>query len=87
MVNIYENIDKYSLNKKHKILIVDMFSKRPLQPVVTELFSTSRKTNIFPLCLLSCFFVPKKCAILYILLYYENSKRVGASTNWNQSFI
>ena len=52
MDDIYKNIEKYSPNKKRKILIVfddiiaDMLSNKRLNPIVTELFIRGRKLNI-----------------------------------------
>ena len=52
MDDIYTNIEKYSPNKKCKILIVldymiaDMRNNKKLNPIVTELFIRSRKLNI-----------------------------------------
>ena len=52
MDDIYKNIEKYSPNKKWKILIVfddiiaDMLSNKRLNPIVTELFIRGRKLNI-----------------------------------------
>ena len=52
MDDIYKNIEKYSPNKKCKILIVldymiaDMHNNKKLNPVVIELFIRSRKLNI-----------------------------------------
>ena len=51
--HIYENIDDYNPNKKHKILIMfddmiaDMLSKKRLQPMFFKLFIEGRKLNIF----------------------------------------
>ena len=52
MDEIYENIEEYNPNKKHKILIVfadvitDMFSSKKVNQIVTELFTRGRKLNI-----------------------------------------
>ena len=52
MDGIYKNIDKYSPDKKRKILIVfddtiaDMLRNKKLNPIVTELFIRGRKINI-----------------------------------------
>ena len=52
MDDIYQNIVKYSSNKKQQILIVfddmisDTLSNKKIQPIVTKLFIRSRKTNI-----------------------------------------
>ena len=50
--DVCKNIEEYNPEKKHKILIVfddmisDMISKKKLNPIVTELFTRSRKLNI-----------------------------------------
>ena len=51
--DIYENIEEYNPKKEQKILIVlddmvaDMLSNKNLRQIVTELFITGRKLNIF----------------------------------------
>ena len=51
--NIYKNIEEYNPNKKRKIFIVFddmvsyMLSDKKLNPIVTELFFTVRKLNIY----------------------------------------
>ena len=53
MDEIYKDIEEYNSNKKRKMLIafddmiVDMVSNKKLNPIVTELFSTSGKPNIY----------------------------------------
>ena len=52
MNDIYNNIEEYNSNKKHKILITfddmiaDILSNKKLLPIVTELFIRGRKLNI-----------------------------------------
>ena len=52
MDDIYENIEEYNSNKKHKVLIVfddmisDVLRNKKLSPIVTELFIRGRKLNI-----------------------------------------
>ena len=52
MQDVYENIEKYSIDKKRKILIAfddmidGMINDKILNPVVTELFARGRKSNI-----------------------------------------
>ena len=52
MDGIYENIEEYNPNKKHKISIVfadvitDMFISKKVNQIVTELFTRGRKLNI-----------------------------------------
>ena len=53
MDKIYENVEKYNPNKKHKILIAfgymiaDMLSKKEFNPRITKLFIRGRKLNIY----------------------------------------
>ena len=53
MDDINKNIEEYNPNKKRKIFIVfddmiaDMLNNKKRNPVVTELFITGRKLNIF----------------------------------------
>ena len=52
MQDVYKNIEDYNPGKKHQILIVfddviaDIFNKKKLNPIVTELFIRGRKLNI-----------------------------------------
>ena len=52
MKDIDRNIDKYNVDKEHKILIVfddmiaDMINNKKLNSIVTELFIRGRKLNI-----------------------------------------
>ena len=71
MGDIYENIEEYNPNKKHKILIVfevmiaSMLSNKNLNPKVNKLFIRGRKLNIFLVFITQSYFaVP----ILFILL-------------------
>ena len=66
MDDIYKNIGKYNQNKERKILIVfhdmivDMFSNKNLNPVVTETFIRGRKLNISLVFIKNSYFaVPK----------------------------
>ena len=62
MDDIYKNIEEYNPNKNCKILIifdeiiVDMFSNKKLNPIVTELFIRSRKLNISLVFITQCYF-------------------------------
>ena len=53
MDDVYKNIKQYNPNKKRKLLIAfrdmiaDILSNKKLIPIVTELFITGRKLNIF----------------------------------------
>ena len=67
MDDIYKNIEEYNPNKKHKILTIfddmtaDMLSNKKPNPIVTELFISGRKLNIYLVFITSsCFAVPKK---------------------------
>ena len=64
---IYKNIKEYNPNKKRKLLIVfdgmivDMFSNKKINSIVTELSTRGRKFNIsFVFIDQSYFAVPKK---------------------------
>ena len=52
MCGVYKNIDKYNVDKDHKILIVfddmiaDIIKTKKLNSIVTELFIRGRKINI-----------------------------------------
>ena len=52
MDDIYKNIEEYNPNKKQKLItvfddiIADVLSNRKLNPVVTQLFISGRKSNI-----------------------------------------
>ena len=52
MCSVYKNIDKYNVDKDHKILIVfddmiaDIIKTKKLNSIVTELFIRGRKINI-----------------------------------------
>ena len=53
MDKIYENVEEYNPNKKHKILIAfgymiaDMLSKKEFNARITKLFIRVRKLNIY----------------------------------------
>ena len=53
MYDVYENIDEYNSSKKRKVLIIfddmvaDMINNKTLNSIVTELFISGRKLNIF----------------------------------------
>ena len=93
MNNIYDNIDKYTPNKKRGMLLLcedmisDMLSNKKFQPVVTELFMKTKrqKTKHF-----SCFYyailfrwAKKYQTKFYPLLYYKNCKQTRALSNRN----
>ena len=52
MQDVYKNIDKYNIDKEHKILIgfddmiADMINNKNLNSIVTEFFIKGRKLNI-----------------------------------------
>ena len=89
MDDIYKNIEKYSPNKKQKILIVfydvmvDMLSNKKLNPIVTELFIRERKLIISPVYITQSYFgVPKYIRLnLTHCFCFENSKQKRASRN------
>ena len=53
MKDVYKNIEEYNLGKKLKVLLVfddimaNIINNKRLNAIVTELFITSRKLNIF----------------------------------------
>ena len=66
MQDVYKNVEKYNLGKKHKVLIAfddmiaDMITNKNLNPIVTELFVRGSKFNISIICIThSCYKVPK----------------------------
>ena len=94
MIDIYENIEDCNPNKKPKILIVfddmiaDMLSNKRIDPLVTELFTTSRKISISLIFVTQSYFaVPKdirlKCTHYYIMKI--PNKQVLKQTAFNHS--
>ena len=66
MQNVYENIDKYNLDKENKMLIVfddmiaDVINNKKLNSIVTELLIRGRKLNIYLVFITQSYFkVPK----------------------------
>ena len=66
MQDVYKNVEKYNLGKKHKVLIVfddmiaDMITNKNLNPIVTERFIRGSKFNISIIFITqSCYKVPK----------------------------
>ena len=61
MQDVYKNVEKYNLGKKHKVLIVfddmiaDMITNKNLNPIVTERFIRGSKFNI------SIIFITQSC--------------------------
>ena len=87
MDDVYKNIEEWNPSKKVKILIVfndmiaDMLNNQKLNPVVTELFISSRKLNIsFAFITQSHFAVPKNLQ-LNSTHYHENFQQARASAN------
>ena len=69
MDGIYENIEEYSPNKKHNLLIklliiliitIDMIGNKKLNPIVTELFIRGRKLNISLVFITQSYFAVRK---------------------------
>ena len=95
MQDVYKNIEKYNPNKERQVLIVfddmiaDMINNKKLNPVVTELFITSRKLNIsIDFINQSYFKVPKEVRLNTThFFYYENSKLKRTLTNCIKAFI
>ena len=70
-----KNIEEYNLNIKRKILIVfdmilDMLSNEKLNPMVTELFITGRKLNIYFVFITQSYFAVPKNIILNLTHYF-----------------
>ena len=70
MQDIYKNIEEYILRKKRQVLIVfddmiaDMINNKKLNPIVTELFISSRKLNISIVFITQSYFkVPKEVTL------------------------
>ena len=66
MHDVYENIDKYNVDKERNILIVfddtiaDMINNKKINSIVTELFIRGRKVNISLVFITQSYFkVPK----------------------------
>ena len=61
MQDVYKNVEKYNLGKKHKVLIAfddmiaDMITNKNLNPIVTERFIRGSKFNI------SIIFITQSC--------------------------
>ena len=96
MVDIYENIEEYSPNKKREILMVfddmvaDMLNNKNLNPIVTELFIWGRKLKISLVFITQCYFAVLKSIRInfthyYSTHYYENSKQKRTSIPVNYS--
>ena len=89
MDNIYENIGKYSPNKKHKSrlliafddMITDMLSNKKLQPIVSQLFTRRRrKISIYlAFITLSYFAVTKNISLnstYYFIMKFPNRREL-----------
>ena len=68
MCNVYKNITHYNTDNQNKILtvfddmIVDVIQNKRLNSIVTELFITGRKLNVFFVFITQSHFkVPKRC--------------------------
>ena len=76
MQNIYENIEEYKLDKKHKKLIVfdymitDMINNKKLNPVVSERFIRGRKLSISIAFITQSYFKVPKDVRLNITHFY-----------------
>ena len=84
MNNIYENVEEYTWNKKHKILIVfdDMNAVCLAQKkgLVTELFIRGRKVNIFLVFIMQRYFKVPKCVRLntihFLIIKFPNKREL-----------
>ena len=84
MVDVYENIDNYNLNRKIQILIVfddmitDIKTNKKLEAIIKELFTRCRKLNISLVFTTQSYFsVPKNVRLnsTHYLIMKINSKR------------
>ena len=94
MVDVYENIDNYNLNRKIQILIVfddmitDIKTNKKLEAIIKELFTRCRKLNISPVFTTQSYFsVPKNVRLnsTHYLIMKINSKREFRSIAINHS--
>ena len=81
MQDICKTIDKYNVDKEHKMLIAfgdmipDMINNKKLNSVVTELFIRDRKLNFSIVFITQSYFqVLKNVRQFYSLFYHENCK-------------
>ena len=94
MVDVYENIDNYNLNRKIQILIVfddmitDIKTNKKLEAIIKELFTRCRKLNISLVFTTQSYFsVPKNVRLnsTHYLIMKINSKREFRSIAINHS--
>ena len=94
MVDVYENIDNYNLNRKIQILIVfddmitDIKTNKKLEAIIKELFTRCRKLNISLVFTTQSYFsVPKNVRLnsTHYLIMEINSKREFRSIAINHS--
>ena len=88
MDNIYQNIDKYSPNKKHKSglliafddMITDMLSNKKRHPIVSQLFIRRRKISIYlAFITLSYYAVTKNISLnstYYFIMKFPNKREL-----------
>ena len=80
MQDVYENIEEYNPEKKHKVLTVfddlisGMISNKKLNLVLTELFIRGRTLNISIVFIIQSRKYQKLDSILNTRFYYENFK-------------
>ena len=76
MDDIYKNIEEYNPNKEGKILIAfddliaDMFSNKKRDAIVTELFISDRKLNVFLVFITQSYFTIPKSVRLNFIHYF-----------------
>ena len=94
MVDVYENIDNYNLNRKIQILIVfddmitDIKTNKKFEAIIKELFTRCRKLNISLVFTTQSYFsVPKNVRLssTHYLIMKINSKREFRSIAINHS--
>ena len=94
MSDVYKNIEDYNPDNKRKVLIVfddmmaDMINNKKLNPIVTELFITGRKLNIFIAFVTQSYFrIPKDVRLnpIHVFIMKIPNKRELQQTALNHS--
>ena len=94
MSDVYKNIEDYNPDNKRKVLIVfddmmaDMINNKKLNPIVTELFITGRKLNIFIAFITQSYFrIPKDVRLnpIHFFIMKIPNKRELQQTALNHS--
>ena len=94
MSDVYKNIEDYNPDNKRKVLIdfddmmADMINNKKLNPMVTELFITGRKLNIFIAFVTQSYFrIPKDVRLnpIHVFIMKIPNKRELQQTALNHS--